>query len=78
MDSQGRRDSPACVTKAKFMALRKTDLPPPIGATPKSIHAACSEEFGAKGMILPSCVRNKRLPSRHGEAERSGHMPMAS
>ncbi|MDL2268113.1 hypothetical protein LJC46_09065, partial [Desulfovibrio sp. OttesenSCG-928-G15] len=44
IDSHGSRDKPACVTKLKFIAFRKTDLPPPIGATPISIQEACSEE----------------------------------
>ena len=78
METHGRRESPAWVTKAKFMALRNTDFPPPIGATPKSIHAACSEELGAKGKSLPSWVRSRSEPSFQGEAERSGNMPMAS
>ena len=78
MESQGSRARPACVTKAKFRALRNTDLPPPIGATPRSIHAACSDELGAKGISFPSCVRNSRLPSFHGEAGRKGHIPIAS
>ena len=49
-----------------------------MGATPRSIQAACSEELAAYGMILPSWVRNSRLPSRHGDAGRSGNMPRAS
>ncbi len=59
-------------------AFKNTDLPPPIGATPKSIHAVCSEEFGRKGMILPSCVLNINEPSFHGEAERKGNIEIAS
>ena len=78
MDTHGRRENPACITKAKFKALRNTDLPPPIGATPRSIQAACSDELGAKGMSLPSWVRKRSEPSFHGEAERCGNMPSAS
>ena len=62
-----------CRSKAKFMAFRKTDFPPPIGATPRSIHAACSDEFGANGKYAVIVNGHKPVRVKDGEMPESGN-----